>query len=194
MRKPLIRAICAAAAICVAGSAWAMDLAEAYRLAYERDATVRASRSASEAEREKLPQARAQMMPNISASSSRFRNDLNQTQPNLFGQSVSSESFYESRNDTVTLRQPLYRKALTAQYRQAAALVAAANASQDKDEQLLVMRVTQAYFEALQAEEQLRLIEVTKAAYAAQVDAAGKAFKGGIGTRTDIEDAQARYV
>ena len=76
---PFLRAIAAAAALgCAAGSAWSLDLAEAYRLAYERDATVRASRAASEAGREKLPQARAQFMPNISASSSRSRNDLTQ--------------------------------------------------------------------------------------------------------------------
>jgi len=193
MRAPLLRAVAAAALACAAASAWSLDLTEAYRLAYERDATVRASRAASEAGREKLPQARAQFLPNISASSSRARNDLNSTQLNFAGQPVSSESFYESRNDTIQLRQPIYRKALTANYRQAEALVAAANASQEKDEQLLVMRVTQAYFEALQAEEQLRLLEVTKTAYSAQVDAATKAFKGGIGTRTDIEDAQARY-
>jgi protease secretion system outer membrane protein len=193
MREPLMRAVAIAALACLASPAWSVDLSEAYRLAYERDATVRASRAATEAGREKLPQARAQFFPNISASSSRFRNDLNQTQPNFIGQQTSTESFYESRNDTIQLRQPIYRPALTANYRQAEALVAAANASQEKDEQLLVMRVTQAYFEALQAEEQLRLIDATKAAYAAQVDAATKAFKGGIGTRTDIEDAQARY-
>ena len=193
MRAPLLRSIAAAALACAAASAWSLDLSEAYRLAYDRDATVRASRAASEAGREKLPQARAQFFPNISASASRFRNDLNSTQPNFLGQATTTESFYYSENETIQLRQPLYRKALTANYRQAEALVAAANASQEKDEQLLVMRVVQAYFEALQAEEQLRLLEVTKAAYAAQVDAATKAFKGGIGTRTDIEDAQARY-
>jgi outer membrane protein/protease secretion system outer membrane protein len=193
MRAPLLRAVAAAALACAAASAWSLDLSEAYRLAYDRDATVRASRAASEAGREKLPQARAQFFPNISASASRFRNDLNQTQPNFLGQATSTESFYYSENETIQLRQPIYRKALTANYRQAEALVAAANASQEKDEQLLVMRVTQAYFESLQAEEQLRLLELTKAAYAAQVDAATKAFKGGIGTRTDIDDAQARY-
>lgn len=193
MRAPLKRAVAAAALACVAASAWSLDLSEAYRLAYERDATVRGSRAASEAGREKLPQARAQLLPNISASASRFRNDLNSTQPNFLGQQSSSESFYYSRNETIQLRQPIYRPALIAGYRQAEAQVAQANASQEKDEQLLVMRVTQAYFEALQAEEQLHLIDVTKADYAGQVDAATKAFKGGIGTRTDIEDAQARY-
>jgi outer membrane protein/protease secretion system outer membrane protein len=193
MHKPLLRAVALAALASAAASAWSLDLSQAYRLAYDRDATVRASRAASEAGREKLPQARAQFMPNISATASEFRNDLNSTQRNFAGQPVGTEDFYNSRNETVTLRQPIYRKALAANYRQAEALVASANASQEKDEQLLVMRVTQAYFEALQAEQQLRLLELTKAAYAAQVDAATKALKGGIGTRTDIEDAQARF-
>jgi protease secretion system outer membrane protein len=193
MRGPFKPTVVAASLAFAAASAWSVDLTEAYRLAFERDSTVRASRAASEAGREKLPQARAQFMPNISASSSRFRNDLNSTQPNFLGQTTSSESFYQSRNDTITLRQPIFRKALMANYRQAEALVAEANASQEKDEQALVMRVTQAYFEALQAEEQMRLIETTKAAYSGQVEAATKAFKAGIATRTDIEDAQSRY-
>jgi TolC family type I secretion outer membrane protein len=55
------------------------------------------------------------------------------------------------------------------------------------------MRVTQAYFEVLLAEDQLVLIGLQKTAYAGQVDAASKALRGGAGTRTDIEDAQARY-
>ena len=193
MRTSLLNAVAAAAIACIAAPAWSLDLAEAYRLAYERDATIRASRAASEAGREKLPQARAQLLPTLSASATRFRNDLNSTSLNVLGQVSSTESFYYSRNETLSLRQPLYRPALTASYRQAEAQVAEANSQQEKDEQLVVMRVAEAYFEALQAEEQLRLIIVTKDDYAGQVDAATKALKAGIGTRTDIEDAQARY-
>ena len=193
MRASLLNVVAAAAIACIAAPAWSLDLAEAYRLAYERDATIRASRAASEAGREKLPQARAQLLPTLSASATRFRNDLNSTSLNVLGQVSSTESFYYSRNETLSLRQPLYRPALTASYRQAEAQVAEANSQQEKDEQLVVMRVAEAYFEALQAEEQLRLIIVTKDDYAGQVDAATKALKAGIGTRTDIEDAQARY-
>jgi len=192
MPKTLTRCAAAAMLACAAASAWSLDLAEAYRLAFERDATIRASRAASEAGRERLPQARAQLLPAISVSAGRFRNDLDSTQLNALGVPNTTQSLYDSRNDTLTIRQPIYRKALIAGYRQAEAIVAQANAVQERDEQNLVMRVTQAYFEALQAEEQLRLLEVTLRSYRAQVDAATKALAAGAGTRTDIEEAQAR--
>ena len=189
----LLRVVALVSITCAAGSAWSLDLAEAYRLASERDATIRASRASTDAGRERLPQARAQFYPNIGFNASRFRNDLDSTTPDVLGREVDSHDRYTSDNNILTLRQPLYRKGLFAQYRGAQAVVADANASLERDEQNLVMRVTQAYFEALLAEDQLVLIGLQKAAYAGQVDAATKSFKAGAGTRTDIDDAQARY-
>jgi outer membrane protein/protease secretion system outer membrane protein len=176
----------------VAGSAWSLDLAEAYRLAQERDATIRTSRAAADAGRERLPQARAQLLPNVSISSSRFKNNLDTTAPGFTGALSTTRERYESDNDTLTIRQPLYRKALWAQYNQAEASVADVNAQLERDEQSLVMRVTQAYFEALLAEDQLTLISLQKQTYTTQVDAARKLFSGGAGTRTDIDEAQSR--
>jgi len=192
MKKHRFKLAALGAAACVAWPAWSMDLAEAYRLALAQDATIRGSRAATDAGRERLPQARAQFLPNISASSSRFKNNLDTTAPNLAGVDTTTNDRYTSSNDSITLRQPIYRKQLFAQYRQAQAVVADANASLERDEQNLVMRVTQAYFEALQAEEQLVLIGLQKTAYAAQVDGARKSFAAGAGTRTDIDEAQAR--
>jgi outer membrane protein/protease secretion system outer membrane protein len=190
-RRAAIAAAVTAAA-CAAFPAWSIDLAEAYRLAREQDASIRASRAAADAGRERLPQARAQFFPNISANFSRNKNDLETTAPNAFGIESTTNDKYTSSNDTLTLRQPIYRKQLFAQYRQAKALVEDANASLERDEQNLVMRVTQAYFEALQAEEQVVLIGLQKTAYAAQLDSARKSLTAGAGTRTDIDEAQAR--
>jgi len=182
----------AIACACGVQPAWSLDLAEAYRLALDQDASIRASRAAADAGRERLPQARAQFFPNISASVSRFRNDLDSTGPDLLGRTTTTNDNYNSSNDVLTLRQPLFRKQLAAQYRQAQALVAGSNAVLERDEQNLVIRVTQAYFETLLAEEQLLLVGAQKATYSAQLDAARKGFGAGAGTRTDIDEAQAR--
>lgn len=189
-RRTAIAAITIAA--CSALPAWSLDLAEAYRLAREQDATIRASRAAADAGRERLPQAKAQFLPNISANVSRFKNDLDTTTPNALGVESTTNDKYTSSNDTLTLRQPIFRKQLFAQYRQAKALVEDANATLERDEQNLVMRVTQAYFEALMADEQVVLIGLQKTAYSAQLDAARKGLAAGAGTRTDIDEAQAR--
>jgi protease secretion system outer membrane protein len=188
-----LRAFACAAALLSAAQANALDLADAYRLALTQDATIRESRAVAQAGRERLPQARAQFMPNISLSAARAKNQLESTQPGFQGVPFTNFDRYNSRNDALTLRQPIFRKQLADQYRQAEALAADANATLEKDEQSLVMRVTEAYFNTLYAEEQITLIGLQKNAYAAQVDSAKKTFTAGAGTRTDIDEAQARY-
>ncbi len=192
MHKQFVRTVATALTVGFTTSAWSLDLAEAYRLAQARDATIRGSRSAADAVRERLPQARAQLLPSLSLSSSRFRNDLDATAPDFLGRNVTNHDLYNSDNDTLTLRQPLFRKQLWAAYSQAESIVADVNAQLERDEQTLVMRVTQAYVEALQAEEQVLLIGLTKSQYTGQVDGARKSFNAGAGTRTDIDEAQAR--
>jgi protease secretion system outer membrane protein len=182
----------AATMACVALPAWSLDLSQAYRLALEQDATIRASRTAAEAGRERLPQARAQFFPNISASASQNKNTLATTAPDFTGALATTNDRYTSGNQSLTLRQPLFRKQLTAQYRQAKALVADAEAVLERDEENLVIRVTEAYFETLLAEEQLLLVRVQKGAFETQLDAARKGFAAGAGTRTDIDEAQSR--
>lgn len=182
----------AALAVLTAFPASALDLAQAYRLALEQDATIRASRAAAEAGRERLPQARSQFFPNISANASRGRNSLDTTAPDFLGRETTTHDRYSSSTEAITLRQPLYRKGIMAQYQQAKALVADSEAVLERDQQSLVIRVTQAYFETLLAEEQLVLVGLQKSAYTTQVDAARKGFAAGSGTRTDIDEAQAR--
>jgi outer membrane protein, protease secretion system len=182
----------AAIAVLASVPVHALDLAEAYRMAIEQDATIRASRATAEAGRERLPQARALFFPNISANVSRFKNDLDTTAPDLLGRISTTNDKYRSSSDTLTLRQPIFRKNLFAQYEQAKAQVADAEATLERDQQNLVTRVTQAYFETLMAEEQLVLVGVQKTFYTAQVDAARKSLTAGSGTRTDIDEAQAR--
>ena len=186
-----LRIAAAAAALCCLPT-WALDLSEAYRLAQAQDATIRASRAAADAGRERLPQARAQFFPQISANASRFKNNLESTAPDFLGRETTTTDKYTSSNNVLQLRQPLFRKDLTAQYRQAKAAVANAEAVLELDNQTLVSRVTQAYFESLLADEQLRLVSQQRAAYVTQLDASRKGFAAGSGTRTDIDEAQAR--
>lgn len=187
---PALGAVAAAAAL--AFPAWCMDLAEAYRLALVQDATIRESRAAARAVGELLPQAQAQFLPNISAAAGYGRNQLEITGPNVFGQTTSDFERYRSSDTQLQLRQPILRRQLHAQYAQAKAQVADANAQLDRDEQQLVMRVTEAYFNALYAEDQLALVQLQEANYTAQLDATRKALTAGAGTRTDIDEAQSR--
>lgn len=172
--------------------AWSLDLRQAYEAAYENDATIRAARAGAQASREKLPQARAQQLPNVSLNASRNHNDLTSKTQNMLGQQTTNENQYYSGSQSLSVRQPLYRPYLSALVRQAQAQVEDADAALERDEQTLVTRVGEAYFDALLAQDQVLLIEAQKATYATQLDAARKGLEAGTGTRTDIDEAQAR--
>jgi outer membrane protein, protease secretion system len=171
------------------GSTW--TLSQAYRAALEQDATIRATRAATDAKRERLPQARAQLLPNVSASASVNTNHLFALTPSATGLN-SSDLGYSSGNRALSVRQPIFRPYQFADYRQAEAQVADANAALDKETQNVAVRVATAYLEALLAEDQLALVGAQKATFTTQLDAARKRLKAGVGVRTDIDDAQAK--
>jgi len=198
MRAPIFFAktalVCALSIVAV--SSWAqttmMDLKQVYEAALAQDANIRASRAAADSGRERLPQARAGLMPQVSASVGRNNNDLNSTAPNILGNPVTTNDKYLSDNKTVQLRQPLVNMQRWLQFQQAKSVVEEVEANLDRELQNLVLRVSGAYFETLMADEQLELVLAQKKTYTALVDAAKKGFAAGSGTRTDIDDAQSR--
>lgn len=173
-------------------STLSMDIAQAYQAAKLQDATILAARATAQAGQESVPQARALLLPNISASISYNKNNLSSTSPNFLGVDKTTNSDYPSQNQALTLRQPLYRPYLSAQFRQAGARADDANAVLEQEEQNLATRVISAYFEAMLTDEQLDLVMAQRKAYTTQLDAARKSFVAGLGTRTDIDAAQAQ--
>lgn len=172
--------------------AWSLDLMQAYEAALEQDATIRAARATADAGRERLPQTRAQLLPNLSFSAGRNWNDLSRTQPNVLGVPTTTDDKYFSGNQSLTLRQPLYRKPQIAAYQQAQYAVDEVNANLERELQNVGVRVSATYLEALLAQDQLDLVLAQKNVTTTQLDVARKALAAGSGTRTDIDEAQAR--
>ena len=190
--KGMVASALAASAIVVCAQSAVMDFRQVYQAALEQDASIRASRAAADSGRERLPQARAGLMPQVSANAGRNFNDLNSTSPNILGELTTTNDKYFSDTKAVQLRQPLVNMQRWQQFEQAKFLVAESEATLDRDLQNLVVRVAGAYFEYLMADEQLELVLAQKKMYTALVDAAKKGLTAGSGTRTDIDDAQAR--
>jgi protease secretion system outer membrane protein len=176
----------------VCSPAWSMDLKQAYEAAVANDANIRASRAGAAASRERLPQAQAQRLPSVNFSASRNYNDLESKSQDFLGQPTRAENQYYSDNQVLSVRQPLYRPLLNAQVRQAQAQSDEADAALERDEQSLVVRVGEAYFDALLAQDQLLLTAAQKKTYGVQLEAAGRGLTAGSGTRTDVDEAQAR--
>lgn len=173
-------------------SAWALDFKTAYEAALQHDATILAERAAAQAAQERLPQALSQRRPSLSLSAGQNRNHLESQTANILGQRSVSERYYDSNNAALQLRQPLYRPAVLAQIKQARAQVQDADAVLDVNENDLLERVAQAYFDALLGQVQLDLASAQKTAFAAQLQSAQKGFAAGVGMRTDVDEAQAR--
>ena len=192
----LLKTALACALGSAAAGAWAqesvMNLKQVYEAALEQDASIRASRATADSGRERLPQARAGLLPQVSASAGRNSNNLDTTAPNILGTPVTTNDQYFSDNRTVQLRQPLMNMQRWHQFQQAKSVVEEVEANLDREFQNLVVRVASAYFESLMADEQLDLVLAQKKTYTALVDAANKGFAAGSGTRTDIDDAQSR--
>ena len=191
-----IKTVLACALATAAVATWAqtsvMDLKQVYQASLQQDATIRASRAAAESGRERLPQARAGLMPQVSASAGRNNNNLDTTAPNILGVPATTNEQYVSDNRTVQLRQPLMNMQRWLQFKQAQSLVEETEANLDRELQNLVVRVAGAYFETLMADEQFDLVQAQIKTYTALVDASQKALAAGSGTRTDIDDALAR--
>lgn len=171
----------------------AIDLLQAWQAALANDPQIRAARSAADASRERVPQARAQLLPQVNVSVQRHWNDLRSETLAPQGQILATaEDRYTSAADALTLRQPLFRPGLAAQLRQAHAIAAQGESQLALEEQRLAARLAEAYLELLRAQDQVRLVQQQRGILETQLDAARKGFAGGSGTRTDIDEAQAR--
>jgi len=176
----------------VSSPAWSLNLFEAWQAAQTQDPKIRAARAARDATQERLPQARSQLLPNLSANVSRSKNNVDLQSQNALGMTNNTHDIYFSYNQSVQLRQPLYRKPLWAGVRQAEFMLEDATAILAYENQELAVRVTNAYMDALLAQDTLALTQKKLAVTTTQLDAAQKAVVAGSGTRTDVDEVKAR--
>lgn len=172
------------------GSLYAADLLQVYRLAQENDPTFAAAKASLEAGQEKAPQGLSGLLPVIGASANTTRNDVDSTPVGL---GTQSNYKYNSHGYTVSLSQPLFRWQNWAAYGQSKWMVAQAEANFVQARQELILRVAQAYFDLLYAEDNLRAVQSNKKAIAQQLEQAKKNFEVGTATITDTHEAQARF-
>jgi outer membrane protein len=99
----------------------------------------------------------------------------------------------ESVGYTLTLTQPLFRQQNWLQYRQAGHQVRQADATLGQAYQDLIVRVAQAYFDVLAAQDTLGLVRAQKEAISEQLAQAKRNFEVGTATITDTHEAQARF-
>jgi outer membrane protein len=167
------------------GNARAADLLTIYRDAQVSDPVYQSARAQYNATIERLPQARAGYLPLVTGSASIFRNDIDRQ----FANDIS----YTTKVYAVTLSQPLIRLQNWIAIGQARMQVLQAEAIFAGSQQDLTVRVSQAYFDVLLAQDNVALSGAQKTAISGQLDQAKRNFEVGTATIVDTLDAQARY-
>jgi outer membrane protein len=175
----------------LSGAAHAADLLSVYREALGYDAQFAAARFALDASREKLPQARSGLLPTIGLGASTTWNDTDSTR-RVSGATESSIK-YNSNGWTVSLTQPLFRWQNWVTYNQAEQAVAIADAQFAAAKMDIIVRVAQAYFDVLLAQDTLATAQAQKVAIVEQLESAKRNFEVGTSTITDTHEAQAKY-
>jgi len=177
------------------GLAQAADLLETFRAAQANDPVFAAARATLQAGQEKLPQGRSQLLPSVTVSANSTFNDqtIQYAGGSPFGGPNPTLQRYNSYGYSVNLTQPLFRQQNWLAYTEAELQVAQAEAQFKLAEQDLILRVAQAYFDVLIAQDSVQLAEAQKTAITEQLEQAKRNFEVGSATITDTHEAQARY-
>lgn len=173
------------------------SLLEVYQQALQSDPLIHEAESRRQAALEAAPQARALLLPQISAgaqySSSNFDGSSAEGGAGGTIASVTSESSTTSTGWTVDLRQTLFRWDQWVGLRKAEKQVAKAQVNYEAAQQDLIVRVVTRYFNVLAAEDQLTSIHADRTAIARQLEQAKQRFEVGLIAITDVQESQAAY-
>lgn len=171
-----------------------MDLKQVYELATENDPAIREARANRDAAHQAWPQARADLLPQLSLSAS-YSDSTQERLVDRAGQVPlpPSESNEETTRYAVNLEQTLFDWGRFQALGQAQAEVAAADAEYEAALQDLVIRTSEAYFDLLAALDQLASAEANEEAIERQRDRAQRRFEVGLVAITDVQEAKAAY-
>lgn len=159
-----------------------LGLQDVYQMALQHDALLAQAQSQYKADLQGLDTARATLLPQIKADGSYFVTD-----------SSNDNADVNTRDLSLTLNQSLYKHENWAQYEKAKYLIDEADAKLKNAEQDLILRVTQAYFDVLLAQETLRLAKTKEAADFTQLETAEASAELGLLSRVDVLQAKSSY-
>ncbi|MFZ6689676.1 TolC family outer membrane protein [Undibacterium sp. SXout11W] len=188
MRNPVIAALLAGALF--SAQANAADLLQIYKDALANDAQFASARASQVAGLEKATQGRAGLLPTVALSGSDTRTNSNYASDNRL---VGGSGTNYTNNVQLNLVQPLFRWANWQQYEQGKLSVVVSDAQFSQAQQDLIVRVAQAYFDVLTAQDNLITLHAQQVAISEQLASAKRNFEVGTATITDTHEAQARY-
>lgn len=182
-------------------TASATGLLEVYERALGRDTGLQAARARRDAAVESRPQALAAFLPQLNASAGlgrehyRYESDDNGVQDDPSDPQPDTSADVRlsgSRREwTLSLSQTLWSFEAFHRLQQAHAEVASAESTFRAAQQDLMLRVAQAYFDVLAANDTLSANRAEREAYGKLLDQAEKRLSTGLGARIGVDEARA---
>lgn len=169
-------------------SAYSADLLEIYHQAQTSDPTFMAARYALEAAKQKIPQARAGLLPALSivGTDSLTSMQITYTGTPTIHTNVNAWSW------SLQLTQPLIRMQSIYAYQESKSQVDAAQAQFDQDRQDLILRVSKAYFDVLVALESIIVADAQINTMKEQWVQTKRKYEIGAGPITDMYEAKTK--
>jgi len=187
MRKSIIATFIATAFISL--NADASDLLQIYKEALINDAQFSAARASKLAGQERSVQGRAALLPRVTMDAN-VRRTQSEFDPDV---GATTKSSGNTNSLGFTLSQPLFNWGSWETYEQSKLSVISADLQFAAAQQDLMLRVSQAYFDVLAAENTLKTLQAQKVAVAEQLASAKRNFEVGTQTITDTHEAQSQY-
>jgi len=165
-------------------TAMADSLAEIYDLAKQNDPQLLSAAATRDAAFEAVNSSRSTLLPqiNLTAGYDIARNNEDRTprESNVLSAGVG-------------FTQELYQRSSWVNLEIAEMSARQVDSSYAAQQQGLILRVSQAYFEVLRAQDSLEFVRAEKAAVARQLEQTKQRFEVGLSAITDVHDAQAQY-
>ncbi|WP_024461279.1 TolC family outer membrane protein [Marinimicrobium sp. LS-A18] len=171
-------------------TASANSLLDIYELALENDAQLKADEAAYEAGLENRTLGRAGLLPQIDARV--YYSDSSQdTTDNM--EDVTQETERENSGWEISLNQPLFNMAAWYNYQRGGTLSELAEVQFGADQQALIVRVAEAYFNVLRAAENLETALAEEKALEQQLEQTRQRYEVGLTAITEVHEAQSVY-
>lgn len=194
--KGLIRLAVVSATLIFSPIALSENLAEVYAKAQRNDPAIREAEANMLAEKQSQPQARASLLPQLAFDASFNKSVSDGTFTQQLGTTVQNTD-QETDNDTkrwsVSLNQALFNSDAWRKYKRSNLESARAEADYQVARQELIVRLAEAYFNVLAAQDTLASERTAKEAIGRQLEQAERRFEVGLIAITDVKESQAAY-
>jgi len=197
-KSGILRSALLSTLLLAGGTAVADDLVTTYQKARRNDPAIREAEANMMARLERYPQARANLLPQIDASARWQRAESEGNSAFGIGFEavipvIASESTTDTWGWSLDLRQSLFNTQQWRSLKRSSKEVAQAQADFEAAEQDLVVRVAEAYFNVLAAQDTLEAERAAKEAIGRQLEQAERRFEVGLIAITDVKESQAAF-